>query len=256
MACLSPETRAHIGPSDPMEGMRAGRIASVEVPNQDWFPQQGLRLNPGLVAIIGPRGSGKTALADVIAAGAGSTEPFANPQSFLARARRLLTGSVSRVTWTHGAGTSSDLANPDPSDPLNPNSVRYLSQQFVEQLCAADGVSDSLLAEIERVVFDSLDLGQRQGATDFQELLDIRLQASRDRQSDELSAIADLSERITTERILERTLGQKESERAGDTKTPQPSFRTDQGADERRHKGECRPIGRSNGGASGARDGA
>lgn len=213
-ACLSPESRSHIGPTDPMEGYWAGRIAKVRVPGQSWFPEEGLSLNPGLVAIIGPRGSGKTALADVIAAGAGSEEPFSNPASFLSRARSLLRESASEVEWTHGASTRRDLYDRDASDPEQPCGVRYLSQQFVEQLCAADGVSDNLLAEIERVVFDSLEAGQRQGAIDLRELLDIRLQASRERQADELQAIADLSDQIATERILERSLPKKESDLA------------------------------------------
>jgi energy-coupling factor transporter ATP-binding protein EcfA2 len=178
------------------------------VPNQNWFPDDRVAVNPGLVAIIGPRGSGKTALADVIAAGAGSDEPFSNPRSFLSRARRLLRGSVSEVHWTHGPCTRRDLSDADTSDPLQPSGVRYLSQQFVEQMCAADGLSDNLLAEVERVVFDSLELGQRQGATDFRELLDIRLQAARARQADESKAIADLSSRIANERILERSRSQ------------------------------------------------
>lgn len=216
MACLSPETRAYVGEADPMDGYRAGRISSVRVPNQNWFPKDGLEVNPGLVAIIGPRGSGKTALADVIAAGAGSDEPFSNQQSFLSRAGRLLRGSVSEVDWTQGGSTSRDLSDADGSDPLQPSGVRYLSQQFVERLCAADGVSDNLLVEIERVVFDSLELGQRQGATDFRELLDIRLQGSRGRQADELQAIAELGDRIAGERILERSRPQKEAVLAGD----------------------------------------
>lgn len=216
MACLSPETRAYVGEADPMDGYRAGRISAVRVPNQNWFPKDGLEMNPGLVAIIGPRGSGKTALADVIAAGAGSDEPFSNQQSFLSRAGRLLRGSVSEVDWTQGGSTSRDLSDADGTDTVQPSGVRYLSQQFVERLCAADGVSDNLLVEIERVVFDSLELGQRQGATDFRELLDIRLQGSRGRQADELQAIAVLGDRIAGERIVERSRPQKESVLAGD----------------------------------------
>lgn len=216
MACLSPETRAHVGKTDPMEGYRAGRISAIRVPDQNWFPKEGVEMNPGLVAIIGPRGSGKTALADVIAAGAGSDEPFSNQQSFLSRAGRLLRGSMSEVDWTHGGCTRRELAGADGSDSLEPSGVRYLSQQFVERLCAADGVSDNLLVEIERVVFDSLELGQRQGATDFRELLEIRLQGSRGRQTDELQAIAELGDRIASERILERSRPQKESVLAGD----------------------------------------
>jgi hypothetical protein len=200
MTCLSPETRAHIGATDPLEGYRPGRIRHVEVPDQGWFPSSGIPVNAGLVAIIGARGRGKTALADIIAAGAGSDVPFDNEKSFLRRAGGLLRGSAGKVTWTQGETTERALSGSDVIDPFQLVGVRYLSQQFVEQLCASEGVSDNLLDEIERVVFASIPVGDRQGATSFQDLLDIRLQASRGRGSDELEAIADVSERITTER--------------------------------------------------------
>ena len=204
MACLAPDTRGHIGATDPMEGYRHGRIARVSVRGTSWFPVSGLAINPGLVAIIGARGSGKTALADIIAAGAGSDEPFGNSQSFVRRADTLLRDCTSEVRWTHDETTSRDLGNGSVGDPTNPRGVRYLSQQFVEQLCAADGVSDSLLAEIERVVFDSLPPGSRQEAMDFGDLLAIRLQAAKSRQRDELESIADVAERITNERLVIR----------------------------------------------------
>jgi len=52
--------------------------------------------------------------------------------------------------------------------------VQYLSQQFVEQLCSAEGLQDELLAEIERVIFHSHAIDDRMGASSFRELLDIR----------------------------------------------------------------------------------
>lgn len=201
MASMSPETRAHIGATDPLEGYRSGRISHVDVPEKSWFPGTGVPINPGLVAIIGARGRGKTALADIIAAGAGSEVPFDNDKSFLSRAGILLRGSASKVTWTQGEATERSLYGDDQPDPLQLVGVRYLSQQFVEQLCASDGVSDNLIEEIERVVFASIAVGDRQGATCFQDLLAIRLQASRGRERDELHAIADVGERITTERM-------------------------------------------------------
>jgi hypothetical protein len=200
MACLSPETRAHIGATDPLEGYRSGRIGHVDVPDQHWFPAAGVPINAGLVAIIGARGRGKTALADILAAGCGSEVPFDNEKSFLSRAGRLLRGSASKVTWTQGEPTHRALYGEDVLDPSQLVGVRYLSQQFVEQLCASDGVSDNLLEEIERVVFASVPVSDRQGATSFQDLLAIRLQASRGREGDELQAIAEVSDRMTTER--------------------------------------------------------
>lgn len=216
LACLSPETRVHIGPVDPMDGYGHGRIASIHVPDVEWFPADGVGINPGLVAIIGPRGSGKTALADLIAAGAGSATPFENPQSFVRRAGRLVDGATSRVTWTHGETSESGLRWDRATSTNDSGGVRYLSQQFVEQLCAGDGVSDNLLQEIERVVFESYPPPDRLGTTTFDELLAVRLQGSRGRQADELSAIAATSQRITEERLLTRSVVRRREELARD----------------------------------------
>jgi hypothetical protein len=212
LACLSPETRVHIGSVDPMDGYRHGRISRIDVPDVDWFPADGVEINPGLVAIIGPRGSGKTALADLIAAGAGSTAPFENPQSFVRRAGRLVEESTSKIKWTHGDATERRLRWGGDTSRTELGGVRYLSQQFVEQLCAGDGVSDNLLREIQRVVFESYPPPDRLGATTFGELLAIRLQGSRGRQADELSAIAITSQRITEERLLTRSLPARREE--------------------------------------------
>lgn len=210
-ACLSPQTRSHIGRDKPSDGQDHGRIIEVSVPDNTWFVNETVPLNPGLVAVIGPRGSGKTALADLIAAGAGSAEPFENPRSFVTRAGRLLEGSVAAVRWSHEEVTTCNLsvgyAGPDFVRP-----VRYLSQQFVEQLCAADGVSDELIEEIERVIFEAWPVERRQGATNFRELLELRLQSARRRRSAELDAVLELSDAITGLRVQRRRLPSLRSE--------------------------------------------
>lgn len=205
LACLSPETRVHIGSTDPLEGNTRGRISAVRVPDTSWFPADGVQINPGLVAIIGARGKGKTALADVIAAGAGMRGEF-DPQSFLHRAGILLGGALSEVSWGPDETTRRALYRSEQPALAQTRSVRYLSQQFVDRLCASDGVSTSLLGEIERVVYASIPIDERHGATSFQELLDIRLQTSRSSQKDELGYIASVSEDITTERALTRSV--------------------------------------------------
>ena len=200
LACYSPTTRGHIGEEPPNTASSHGRIVGLHVPDSEWFANATVDLNPGLIAIIGARGSGKTALADLIAAGAGSVEPFNNESSFVRRAGRLLHGSLANVTWGDGEITTCDLAEgQDPEPHFRP--VRYLSQQFVERLCASDGVSDELLSEIERVIFDAWPLDQRQGATTFRELLEITLTSTTKRKSAELDAVLDLSDRITAVRL-------------------------------------------------------
>jgi putative AbiEii toxin of type IV toxin-antitoxin system len=77
--------------------------------------------------------------------------------------------------------------------------ARYLSQQFVEELCSAKGASDGLVDEIERVIFESHSQDGREYAIDFSELRDqhtARFHQARER---EAQAISDISDRIATE---------------------------------------------------------
>jgi hypothetical protein len=218
MACLSPQSRAHIGSSPPSVGHGHDRISRLTVNSPEWFVAGTVPVNPGLVAIIGARGSGKTALADLMAAGAGSDQPFSNGASFVRRAGRLLATSVAKIEWSHGETTQCDFGRDAEQFADAPRAVRYLSQQFVERLCAADGVSDDLLAEIERVVFNAWPVEGRQGATSFHELLDIRLGSVRSRRQAEIDAIGELSNAITHQRMLKEALPKKMTERVDQQK--------------------------------------
>jgi energy-coupling factor transporter ATP-binding protein EcfA2 len=212
LACLAPETRSEISSTHPAAGIEQGRISAVTIDDKSWFTLGTVPINKGLVAIIGARGSGKTALADLIAVGAGSAQPFGNPASFVSRAGSLLRECNSTVQWHEAEQTTHHFWGPDDDD-TGDRRVRYLSQQFVERLCASDGVSDELLDEIERVIFEAWPIDLRQGATNFQELLEVRLAALQERQDTELAAIGQVSEEIIDQRVLKSSLGKKQDER-------------------------------------------
>jgi hypothetical protein len=57
--------------------------------------------------------------------------------------------------------------------------ARYLSQQFVEELCSIEGMP-ALIKEIERVIFEAHPSLERDGAADFDELLENRARQYRD----------------------------------------------------------------------------
>lgn len=215
-ACLAPERRANVSPSSPASGQH-GRIDGVTIADTSWFTPGTVPLNTGLVAIIGPRGSGKTALADLVAVGAGSAQPFENEASFVSRAGDLLAKQQAVAKWYGDTPTTHSLAVPPPDGSTGPRRVRYLSQQFVERLCASDGVTNELLYEIERVIFEAWPVEERQGATSFQELLEIRLGAARASQHDELEAITELSEEITNQRVLQKGLAKKTDQKTAAT---------------------------------------
>src|SRR5690606_3705225 len=77
--------------------------------------------------------------------------------------------------------------------------ARYLSQQFVEELCSANGVSDGLVDEIERVIFESHSQCDREWALDFAELREQQTARFQQARAREAKAIADISDRIAIE---------------------------------------------------------
>ena len=204
-ACIDPVGRAYIGTEPPRTAMPSQVIGEVTITNASWAETPVIPLNPGLVAIIGARGSGKTALADMIAAGcdaitqtAWNTDENISP-SFLVRARSLIDQARVTLAWGGGTTTTRSLGSCDANDPFSFPRARYLSQQFVEELCSSKGASEGLISEVERVIFEAHPHEQRDGAVNFSELRErqtLRFQQARQRESE---AIAAISERISEE---------------------------------------------------------
>lgn len=103
---------------------------------------------------------------------------------------------------------------PDRPEDSGLQPVRYLSQQFVERLCAHDGVSTELVDEIERVVFTHWPANDRLGATTFKELLELRLRSSREGQDSAAGTVRELSRQIADQRVIKAGLTQKSLELA------------------------------------------
>ena len=217
-ACIDPGGRAHVGAEPPASATPSQVISQIEVLDAPWLTTPVIPLNPGLVAIIGARGSGKTALADMIAAGCDSisdaawnAEEWANP-SFLVRARPLIGDGKVQVSWAAGEPSVRALDGSDANGPFAYERVRYLSQQFVEELCSSSGLTDGLLREIERVIFEAHPDDDRDGALDFEELLEHRASRHRLAREREAEAVAQISDRISTELEKEKLVASYESQ--------------------------------------------
>ncbi len=191
-ACIEPSGRVFIGPEPPRGAQVGETVSRLNVTNATWMIPSELGLNPGMVAIIGARGSGKTALADMIAVGAYSMSAHVNERSFIRRAERFLGNSTVTLNWESSEQTVSRLADFSEDELFEEPRVQYLSQQFVDELCASDGVADRLLQEIERVIFNSHSEIDREDATNFAGLFNLTCQAAideRKRAEQELSAL-------------------------------------------------------------------
>ena len=154
-------------------------IKSIQITGAGgWFPAEDVPLNQDLVAIIGPRGSGKSALAEMLAF-AGGADLFRESKdlrdSFLYKASRRsaanstpITGATIDLHWSDGSVDRATVP-PDLRHRNDEEKVKYLPQRFVERLCAPENTRQ-LEEEIERVIFQRIDKTQRLEASNFQEL--------------------------------------------------------------------------------------
>lgn len=212
---FEPLQRVYVGdsplsPKRPYEVISSVRITGAP----DWFDPIHIPLNPDLVAIIGGRGSGKSALAEVLALAAGSerfNQSEYTKESFLSKACKKtqgnpnpLIGAKVEIVWQSGDVDPVEVLSPL-RQPLPEEKAKYLPQKFVERLCDPEN-PDEIQHEIERVIFQRLKPQSRQGASSFQELRQIitqriDLKAKKLRQSIQIlnQRIADARSRIATE---------------------------------------------------------
>lgn len=147
----------------------------VNLPD-NWLAGINVPLNPDLVAIIGNKGNGKSALADVIALLGNSQQK--EHFSFLAKNRfRGKSGDPAKhftgeIEWLSGNNASRNL-NEDPPD-SSAQLIRYIPQGHFESLCNdhVSGKSNAFQKELQAVIFDHASDAIRLGALDFDQLID------------------------------------------------------------------------------------
>ncbi|QYF99653.1 ATP-binding protein [Massilia sp. NP310] len=200
-ACMNPAGRAFIGKEPPRGALPSNTIRSITLSNAPWMSPSTIQVNPGLIAIIGARGSGKTALADFIAMGGCAVSDHLSDKSFLRRARQHLTKSAATLVWESNDETSNEFSDIEHENLVDAPQVQYLSQQFVDQLCSAEGIEDPLVREIERVVFDAHSEADRLDAATFDEMLAVRLRSARVSRARNVELIGKISESMTLEQV-------------------------------------------------------
>lgn len=154
-----PEERVYIGEESPQKIERNKIIKSITISNSNkWFDSKPILLNDGLVSIIGGKGTGKTAILDLIAYAAGSYKCYEKDEnkskSFLKRAFRDLKGTKIKLEWDDGSSVEEEIK--DKLEEFDKEGkVRYLPQDYVEQLCSEVGKNE-LERQIEDVIFQNI----------------------------------------------------------------------------------------------------
>ncbi|MGE4530355.1 MAG: TrlF family AAA-like ATPase [Acidithiobacillus sp.] len=195
-AILEPAKRSFIGQKPPklqeIESNKVYYIDSLEVARTGSKPDIGkwldgcdIPLNPDLVAVIGNKGSGKSALADVIATLGNSKQSrhfsFLRKERFLGKAGEPARHFTGTLTWCDESTEARPL-NEFPSEE-KPELVRYIPQGYFEELCNehVSGKSNAFEKELRAVIFSHTSEEMRLGALDFDQLTEQQEQSLRNR---------------------------------------------------------------------------
>lgn len=145
------------------------RIEGIN-PTDKWFDNE-IILNSDLVTIIGNKGNGKSALADILGH-AGNTHnnrfSFLSTERFNQKPDYLGKNYKVKLKWRNGIEEEKTLY------PIDNNSskiekVKYLPQQYIEYVC--NDLKDGFKDEIERLIFDYLPREEKLGMYSLSDLM-------------------------------------------------------------------------------------
>jgi hypothetical protein len=203
-----PEHRVYIGDTPPViqrvEKNQTKYIKSIRIDKRDdssyeeelWFRGIRIDINPELVAIIGNKGSGKSALADIIGLSGNSKNynnfSFLNDDKFRRPRENKANHFIGTIEWVSSPPDSRILSD-NPED-YDFEKVKYFPQKYLEVLCNEE--KDKFEEELENVIFSHVPEEDRLGKSSLKELIAYIAEAVEERIVALKEKIADLNNEI------------------------------------------------------------
>ncbi|MBS1903230.1 MAG: AAA family ATPase [Bacteroidetes bacterium] len=142
-----------------------------------WFDDLTIDFNTSLVAIIGNKGSGKSAITDILGL-CGNTHQDPEAFSFLTKNKfkrpkpeNLSESYSATVRWGDGAESTAVL-NQTP-DRRMVERIRYIPQNFLESLCS-DVDSSDFERELKQIIYSHMPVERREGKSTLDDLITYR----------------------------------------------------------------------------------
>jgi ABC-type lipoprotein export system ATPase subunit len=153
-----------------INSIKISQIKNYDERSGVWFKDIDIPINPGLVAIIGNKGQGKSAIADILGL-CGNSYRYKD-FSFLKEDRFLKDGLAEKfeaaLVWESGEIFSKNLG--DNIDYNSPERVRYIPQNFFERL-TNNLIEYEFEKTLKNIVFSYLPEDQKSGKNSFEELI-------------------------------------------------------------------------------------
>jgi hypothetical protein len=168
--------RVRNNPTKFIKQLSIGKNDGVTIPDV-WFDSLKISLNKGLVAIIGNKGGGKSAITDIIGL-CGNTHQEPGNFSFLTNQKfrkqkplNLAEKFHATLTWEDGISVTKGL-NDNPVR-TQAERVRYIPQNFLERLCS-NIESDDFERELKSIIFSHTPFEKRLNKSSLDELIDYK----------------------------------------------------------------------------------
>lgn len=174
-----PEDRVYIGDKPPVlkriesnpekiiKKIKISKSSSENRTNDSWFSNSEIDLNPQLTVIIGNKGSGKTALADMIGLCANSKQY--SEFLFLNKFKKTNQAKETSVCIEYQNGIRSNKKNLNEGIEEKSETVKYLPQSYFEKLTNEIEEVEKFRLEIENVIFQYLPEQEKGNSQSFAE---------------------------------------------------------------------------------------
>lgn len=146
--------------------------------SEKWFDHE-ILLNSQLVAIIGNKGSGKSALADILGL-LGNTPryesfSFLSPERFKERKSNKAKHFEASLTWADDK-IDGPVSLDDMPSPGSVETVKYIPQDYLEKICneVSLGNGSKFYAELQNVIFSHVSIAEQLGFSSLDDLLNHR----------------------------------------------------------------------------------
>lgn len=206
--CLyQPQERVFIGSVPPaldrvnknkqnnISSISCSRIDNPVNKDIDWFNFD-IPLNPGMVAVIGNKGSGKSAFSDIVGhlchCSTMGSASFLNDKRFRKSPKNYANDYSATLTWLDEEIRTNSLASNQ--DDRSIEDAQYLPQKYIEDVCNDFG--DVFQKEIDKVIFSYVDKSERGDAQNLDGLVKLKSKPLEIRFQDERAKLEDINRRI------------------------------------------------------------
>ncbi|MEZ4358044.1 MAG: hypothetical protein R2876_05380 [Eubacteriales bacterium] len=163
---LSKNRSAHI------KSVTVERVTAPKNGSEHWFDTT-LLLNPALVAVIGNKGSGKSALSDIIGhlckANNMGAASFLNSERFRKLPEKKADDYTAKIEWYDGK-VEEGISLGEIQQKTTIEEAQYLPQKYIESVC--NDLSSEFQDEIDQVIFSYVDSTEKGDATNLGELIE------------------------------------------------------------------------------------